>query len=331
MFDFKIVKHNKNLTFSELIEIYKSYKLEHYSESNIKTSKGILNKLKLDLGKYKASDINTPLIQAYINHYAKQKLAKGTYPTIKTQKNLYKMIQAILNWAVRFDYLEVNKVKYIDFVNNENTNELQSLTAEEIANVLTYTKQYHYNIYIPILLCTMLGLRRSETLALRWNNINFDTNIISINESVVIGENNKTVFRNKLKTQSSKRKIAISNFLKNELLEFQNKCKALNNDYVCINIFTNKLITPDYLSKQTSEVCSKISNKHIRLHDLRHSFCQIGYDLDIDLSTRSKLLGHSNIKTTNNIYTDYSAKKTASAVEQINNEISKYIKNASTD
>ena len=78
-------------------------------------------------------------------------------------------------------------------------------------------------------------------------------------------------------------------------------------------------------------ITSKISNKHIRLHDLRHSFCQIGYDLDIDLSTRSKLLGHSNIKTTNNIYTDYSAKKTASAVEQINNEISKYIKNASTD
>ncbi|MNC63726.1 Tyrosine recombinase XerD [compost metagenome] len=55
----------------------------------------------------------------------------------------------------------------------------------------------------------------------------------------------------------------------------------------------------------------------IRLHDLRHTFASILYEAGVDLKAISEALGHSDLATTNKIYThrfDKTHKKTINAM-----------------
>jgi len=60
-------------------------------------------------------------------------------------------------------------------------------------------------------------------------------------------------------------------------------------------------------------VLEKNGMRHIRFHDLRHTFASILINKDIPLFNVSKYLGHSDISTTANIYAhlDYSSKLTS--------------------
>ena len=59
-------------------------------------------------------------------------------------------------------------------------------------------------LYTPILLELMTGLRIGELCGLRWYDIDFNNNFISINNQIIIDKNNRQlVFTPKLKTNTS--------------------------------------------------------------------------------------------------------------------------------
>ena len=72
-------------------------------------------------------------------------------------------------------------------------------------------------------------------------------------------------------------------------------------DYVCTDKLGN-LLTPRYVTLRFSQVLEKNGMRHIRFHDLRHTFASILINKDIPLFNVSKYLGHSDISTTANIY-----------------------------
>lgn len=89
-------------------------------------------------------------------------------------------------------------------------------------------------LYTPILLELMTGLRIGELCGLRWYDIDFNNNFISINNQIIIDKNNRQlVFTPKLKTNTSYRKISIPKSLTCYLLTI--KCNASNNDFVVLN------------------------------------------------------------------------------------------------
>ena len=60
--------------------------------------------------------------------------------------------------------------------------------------------------------------------------------------------------------------------------------------------------TVTYVTLRFSQVLEKNGMRHIRFHDLRHTFASILINKDIPLFNVSKYLGHSDISTTANIY-----------------------------
>ena len=89
-------------------------------------------------------------------------------------------------------------------------------------------------LYTPILLELMTGLRIGELCGLRWYDIDFNNNFISINNQIIIDKNNRQlVFTPKLKTNTSYRKISIPKSLTCYLLTI--KGNASNNDFVVLN------------------------------------------------------------------------------------------------
>lgn len=64
------------------------------------------------------------------------------------------------------------------------------------------------NLYLPILLAAMLGMRRSEVCALTWDDIDLERKTILIDEALVLDEYN-TFVRKKTKMTNSKRVLDI--------------------------------------------------------------------------------------------------------------------------
>ena len=80
----------------------------------------------------------------------------------------------------------------------------------------------------------MTGLRIGELCGLRWYDIDFNNNFISINNQIIIDKNNRQlVFTPKLKTNTSYRKISIPKSFTYYLLTI--KGNVSNNDFVVLN------------------------------------------------------------------------------------------------
>ena len=72
-------------------------------------------------------------------------------------------------------------------------------------------------------------------------------------------------------------------------------------DYVCVNQL-GELMKPSYLTQRFAVVLEKLGMRHIRFHDLRHTFASILINKQVPLINVSNFLGHSDISTTANIY-----------------------------
>ena len=142
------------------------------------------------------------------------------------------------------------------------------------------------------------GLRRGETLALTWQDINFKNNTLTVNKTLGIGEYKKVVISTP-KTQNSYRTIDLD---EKTVLELQ-KLKLQSRSPI---IFPNKKGKHSRLSNISDKLNKAIKEtglKKIRVHDLRHTHASLLFASGASMKYVQERLGHTDIKTTMNIYT----------------------------
>ena len=128
--------------------------------------------------------------------------------------------------------------------------------------------------------------------------------------------------KNNLKTKSSKRILYLPDFLKKELIQHKSMNAELGSDFVCANIFIGTVpVLPDNLSHKFHDFMKNEFDINIRLHDLRHSLNQLMYESGVDNTTRAKVLGHSNTKMTDTIYTHNSFNLNEDALQSVSKKI----------
>lgn len=309
--------YDENITFGELATYYMESRKNKMSPSTLKGLEWIIPEVLDRFGKVKAANINTRLVQQFVNdlsnkentHKPGQKIRKSTI------EKYHHYLMAVLNWGVAQDYLEYNRVKKIEFPQDEL--EPTILNAEQLGQILAFLKKRCYNLYIPVLLSATMSPRRGEFLGLKWDAVDFDNNIINISVNrIMVGS--KIIDRTKLKTAKSKRLLSMSDFVKNELLEHKTLCEGLNSPYVCANPFSGEIPTkPDYITKTFHKVIKQQFGIDMRVHDLRHCFNQMAYEDEIDETARIKIMGHSKAETNRNIYTHASLQKNRAAMNII--------------
>lgn len=189
-------------------------------------------------------------------------------------------------------------------------------------------------IEVPVMLSAFLGLRRSETLGLRWSQVNLETQIVTINNKIISIKGNTTLEKESVKRQASYRKICIPDELNEFLKDWKQKQEEYKficadryiytiggkeNDFVCTWPL-GQLIKPDYLTKHFREVIQKSNIKTVRFHDLRHTIATLLNENGASLQDIKELLGHSTISTTSNIYigfTEEIARKNAQLTQNL--------------
>jgi len=308
-------------TFAQLDKMYHEVHDKNMKETTKESQQYIRQKVLDYFGNVQAKRIDTNAVQTFVNKLEKTPNPNtGKLPREGTILRYYRYITAVLNWAVNHDKLEYNKVKQVELKKDDEVFEPTLLSPTQISEILSYFKTEYYNLYIPILIATM-GTRRGESCGLKWENVDFENHTIRLDNNRTTA-NNKIIESKSLKTQSSKRLIVMSEFLERELLEHKKMNAGLDSPYVCANVFTGDTPTnPSYLTHAFHDVVKAKFGITMRLHDLRHCFNQLGYEMGIDDVTRSKMLGHSSVKTTNNVYTHFSIDKARDAMNVISEKI----------
>ena len=168
---------------------------------------------------------------------------------------------------------------------------------------------------LAVILGAFYGLRRSEVVGLRWESINFETNTITIEHTVVetkIDGKRVLIAGDTTKTKSSYRTLPLVPSIRAKLLEVQVEqeknrklCgKSYNKadiGYVYTDVMGNR-IKPHYVTSEFPKFLEKHGMRRVRFHDLRHSCASLLLANGVSLKQIQEWLGHSDFAITANIY-----------------------------
>jgi len=146
------------------------------------------------------------------------------------------------------------------------------------------------------------GIRSGELLALTWDDVDFQTDTISINKTIAQG------IINSAKTKSSERDIEIlpmaKEYFKKQLLE-----TGMKSSFIFLNKKSTHYSTNDLFARTYASILKSLNIEHRGLHNTRHTFASIMLNNGIDPLWVSHTLGHENLQITYSIYTHFMPKK----------------------
>ena len=195
--------------------------------------------------------------------------------------------------------------------------EMQVLTREELQRFLIQAKFEGY--YEVFLLDLATGLRRGELMALQWDDLNFKTGVLNVNKQVYDVRGQLQI--STPKTKNSVRKIVLPPAVVAVLREYK---KTVDSRWMFPSpVKEDCPITPGVVRRRLQFILEHAGCKHIRFHDLRHTFATLALENGMDVKTLSAILGHVSAATTLDIYTHITDDMQRAAAANIDRGIGK--------
>ena len=164
-------------------------------------------------------------------------------------------------------------------------------TKEELDKFLRLAKeQLPHQWYVFFYLLAHTGLRRGEALALKWIDLSKDSLLVRRTLSATLSGH---AISDTAKTSASHRRVYIDSDVYNLLVSLFSSSEF---------IFSNT--KGGYItSSQPIRWLRKIKGiRYISPHGFRHTHCSLLFSAGVDIPTVQKRLGHSDLKTTMQIY-----------------------------
>lgn len=212
------------------------------------------------------------------------------------------------------------------------------LEKDELFQFLEVAKYHHspQNSFEVFTTLAYTGMRAGELLALKWSDIDFENNTISITKTYYNPNNNKKHYQILTpKTESSIGKISVDphviQLLKDYKVNVQDTWKNelyVDNNFVFTDVNGYPLVIKK-LSTWIQAIMKKtdITNKHISTHSFRHTHCALLIEAGVHIKEIQERLRHKDINTTMNIY----AKITNSYKKDASQKFSQLMKNVSKE
>ncbi len=195
--------------------------------------------------------------------------------------------------------------------------EMQVLTQEEMQRLLIQAKEN--GCFELLLLELSTGLRRGELLALQWDDLDLATGELRIERQVQRVKGELTVTQPK--TKASSRSIILPAPTLDVLKSYRQ-----NVDSRWIFPSPRKKdspLDPAAVRKKLAAVLERAGCKHVRFHDLRHTFATNALERGMDIKTLSAIIGHVSSATTLNVYAHVTDEMRQSAAAKIDRTIAK--------
>ncbi|MFE4120079.1 tyrosine-type recombinase/integrase [Priestia sp. YIM B13486] len=258
--------------------------------------------IKPKLGHFKIQQITPLHIQKFINELVNQ----NSYSE-HTIHLIYRIISASLKKAKIIKLLKDNPASGITLPKIRKK-EMNVWSLEQVNYFINESKKIKRltRCYIGFLIALLTGMRQGEIMGLRWKDIDMESQIIYIRQTLTQDAEIKYGAKN----VSSIRSIHISNKLIAELKVHRKRVLAeklsLGQDYndfdLVICTQKGKPMIPRNFRKEFYNLTEKIRLPKIRFHDLRHTHATILIQQNVNVKLISERLGHAEIGTTLDTY-----------------------------
>ncbi|MGG0718735.1 site-specific integrase [Robertmurraya massiliosenegalensis] len=250
-----------------------------------------------NLGNYKMNQLSKVEYQKFINILIDQGFARKTIQTI------HSIFCTAINKAVELEMMSHNKYRGISIKFDEE-DKINYLTREEVDVFMNAAKNSPFHHYTMASILLRTGLRKGEMLALTWNDIDLENNIISVTKT------RSDYGVKKPKTKSSYRKIGIDDTLVSVLKQYQlwqkkNKLKYGQNYQESEFVITSpngKALGEYGVNKAIDSILAKTDLHHITPHGLRHTHAIMLLESGADIKFVSDRLGHATVNMTADVY-----------------------------
>lgn len=194
---------------------------------------------------------------------------------------------------------------------SKRTKKPRSLTIEQAQKFLSNLPQPFHEI---ALLCLLLGLRISECLALRWADVDWLQLRLSIDRSIV----NQTV--EDVKTVESRRNMPLDTSLIDVLKAWKQTSKFSGpSDWIFAS--PSQLGRLPWSYDQVWRIYKKAASAAgigtLGTHSLRHTYRSMLDSVGTPLAVQQKLMRHTDIRTTMNVYGDVITDQESEALAKI--------------
>ena len=306
-----------NMKLTEVWEWFSKYYAPNYlRESTQETMRNIVEaKILPEIGHIKLGDFSSNRITAFLYDVAiyKDKDGKPIKPTQYYKDSytqlIFSKLHTLFDVAVKQGWIKDNPCTNAIKPKRNKTQKLPPFEIDQIKDLLKRSENFDtYNAVIHFQLYT--GMRIGETLALTWDDIDFDKRTININKTInyVRGE-----FKvGPPKTENSYRILGMNNtvyHLLQQVKEEQDKMKiALKDVWQDLNLVftqdTGGYIQKANINNRLSSLKKGTNYEYITVHSLRHANATLLLMNGVDLKIVSAHLGHNDIQTTANVYID---------------------------
>jgi len=224
----------------------------------------------------------------------------------RTIRVIHSILNSSLAKAVKLGAIHTNPVQVVPPPIYENP-EMSIYSEFEITQLLIAVRDTPLDALVHLAITT--GMRQSELLALKWSDINWERNYISVGRQLLRKYKNRDFYAS-LKTRSGKRTISIGISTIQKLRGHQRNQSALktrteehwqDNDLV----FPSNAGTPMHqrnLLRLFKKILNESGLREIRFHDLRHTSASMMLNNGISPIIVAKRLGHSKVSITLDTY-----------------------------
>ncbi|GAA1362278.1 tyrosine-type recombinase/integrase [Catellatospora chokoriensis] len=230
-----------------------------------------------------------------------------------------RIVRAMLQDAIVDELIATNPARHLR-ISHRYRPKFTPWSAEEAQRFLKAARGDRWYALYSVALA--LGLRRGEALGLRWIDVDFVENVITVRRSLqrVDGQ----LVLGPVKTDSSDRKIAVPEPLA-RVLELHRADQVRQSEIAKQwtdhgMVFTTAVgtpVEPRNLKRHFDRLCDKADVPKIRFHDLRHSCATILYDQGVPIENIQDVLGHSSPTITKTIYVEATRKIQRDAVDKL--------------
>lgn len=323
------LENKPSLTFKELYDLWlNQYRLK-VKPSTVATSRRFVEDYCLQyFGKLRLDKITVSYCQEVVNKWHSQ---------YKQYHYFRKVVGQVLQFGIQMEIIESNPMR--------KTQLPRKLEVEQFPNF--YTKKQLENFFgclethiktsgrtsTKLLaffrLLAFTGMRKSEALALQWQDIDLFNQTLTIGKTLALDEDGKIIIQEP-KTKSSQRinmldknTIKILHEWRSNQMQWYFKLgynTSKEDQYLFTNKF-NKLYYPQAPNDWLYNILKKYDLPKITLHGFRHTHASLLFESGASIKEVQDRLGHKDVKTTMNIYAHVSPEKVKETGERFANYV----------
>lgn len=235
-----------------------------------------------------------------VEHWLRQLVrADGNPMAPSTKAKIRNLMSTLFNHAIRYEWLEQGRNPILLVRQSAKRQKIpECLEPEELRALLS---QLDRRFRVMVLLDAASGLRRSELLALKWGDVDFDELQINVRRSIYLN-----VIGN-CKTEASRKPVPMDPMLASELWSWkQDSPYRQSDDWLFASPRTRgrNPYWPDSLLAHVIRPAALRAGigKHIGWHTFRHSFSSLLVANGENVKVVQELMRHANCRCTLKIY-----------------------------